>query len=148
MSNLFPTEKIEIIPEPGEQPVKFGRSWKFDFDSGEFLVTPTGHIAPANALEAFTEWCQKALLTPRYHYPIYGRGYGHEFGDLIGSSYPRPVAESEMKRIVTSTLMVDPRTGSVDNFVFSWEGDTLFFTCVVTTINSDQITVSAKVVNA
>jgi hypothetical protein len=92
------------------------------------------------------EWCQKALLTPRYKHVIYSRNYGTEFDGLIGKAYPRAVVESEIQRIVKETLKVDPRTGEVSDFTFTWDGDKIYFSCIVTTVNSQQITVNSEVV--
>lgn len=148
MANLFPTEAVSglIIDEESSTKVTFGKGWKFDFDTGEFVTSPTGRMAPANELEAYMEWCQKALLTPRYRHVIYSRHYGNEFDDLIGQAYPREVVESEVQRIVRETLGVDPRTGELSDFFFYWDGDILYFSCKVTTVNSDEINVSSEVV--
>lgn len=148
MANLFPTESVSglAIDQEASTQVTFGRGWKFDFDVGEFVTSPTGRMAPATELEAFREWCQKALLTPRYRHVIYSRNYGHEFDELMGQGYPKPVVESEIERIVRDTLKVDPRTGDVSGFEFAWEGDKLFFSCNVTTVNSNRFAVSSEVV--
>lgn len=149
MPNLFPTE--EVMPEP-EAPetsasqVKFGRSWRFDFEAGDFVLTPIGKVAETTELDAYIEWCKKALLTPRYRHPIYSRNYGSEFEGLIGRGLTREAIESEIKRMVTEALMVDPRTARVDNFTFSWDGDTVSFTCEVTTVRGETAEIGSKVV--
>ncbi len=149
MPNLYPTETIEPtqeITEATQSEVKFGRSWKFDFSSGEFVTTPTGKIAQSTEVEAWLEWCQKALQTARYRYLAYGRNYGQEFDDLIGRHLTRAGNESEIKRIVTECLMVDPRSASVENFTFTWEGDTVKFTCEVSSVRGESGTVNGSVV--
>jgi len=147
-NNLFPTEPVSGLQIDAEASttVKFGRGWKFDFNTGEFVFTPTGRTAPANELEAYMEWCQKALLTARYRFVIYGRDYGHDFDDIIGRAFSRNVIESEIQRVVTETLLVDPRTDSVINFAFTWEEDRLFFSCDVVSIRGDQFQVGTGVV--
>lgn len=148
MANIFPTEPVSGLQIDSESSatVKFGRGWKFDFDSGDFVTTPTGRTAPADETEAYMEWCQKALQTARYRFPIYGRYYGHDFDDIIGRSFPRAVIESEIQRVVVETLKVDPRTDRVINFVFTWEDDRLYFSCDVISVRGDQITVGTGVV--
>lgn len=146
MHNIFPTESGAVIPEEEKQQIKFGVGWQFDFSSGEFIQTPTGQIARADKLQAYIQWCEKALRTPRYRYLIYDRYYGGDFEDLIGKGLPRAVIESEIKRITTETLKVDPRTGDVQNFVFSWQDDGVYFTCDVYTVNSEMANVGLKVV--
>jgi len=125
----------------------FGSSVRFDFDAGEFVLTPTGRIAVAEDTEAWLQWCAKALLTERYRYLVYSRSYGQEFDSLMGEGLPREAAESEISRIATETLMADPRTASVRNFSFSWERDQCNFTCEVTNVREETGTVQGSVVN-
>ncbi|NLW89980.1 MAG: DUF2634 domain-containing protein [Syntrophomonadaceae bacterium] len=148
MANLLPTDTVSglTIDKEASTPITFGKGWKFDFDAGEFVTTPTGRTATADENEAFMEWCQKALLTPRYRHLIYGRQYGHDFDDLIGRGFSREVIESEIQRIVKETLTVDPRTDEVKNLVFVWEDSRLYFTCDVISIKGDQIQVGTGVV--
>jgi hypothetical protein len=136
MPNLFPEAENPVTEQPQvtEAQVSFGRSWKFDFDKGEFVLTPTGKVAEAEGVQAWLEWCRKAIRTERYRYMIYSRNYGHEFEDLIARHLSREANESEIIRIVNETLMVDPRTAGVGNFTFQWEGDQCFFTCEVTNV--------------
>lgn len=148
MPELYPTtEPTYSNPEAAAtEQVQFPRSWRFDFDKGDFQLTPTGVIAPASELQAYIQWCMKALLTPRYRHLIYSRGYGQEFEDLIRRNLTRAGNESEIRRMVTEALMVDPRTASVGNFVFRWEDDVVYFSCEVTTVRGDTATLESKVV--
>lgn len=149
MPNLYPTEEVTATSEVTEvsaSEVQFGRSWKFDFDAGEFVLTPTGKVQETEDVDAWLEWCQKALQTARYRYLAYGRNYGQEFDDLIGRHLTRAGNESEIKRIVTECLMVDPRTASVENFTFTWEGDVVKFTCEVSNVRGETGTISGEVV--
>lgn len=149
MPNLFPTEgSAAVLPETQNKAsqVKFGRSWRFDFEAGDFITSPTGKTMVATEEDAWLEWCQKAILTERYKYLIYSRQYGQEFADLIRRNLPRAANESEIKRIVTEALKVDQRTASVDNFTFTWDGDQCFFTCLVTSIRGTSGQLTGKVV--
>lgn len=153
MPNLFPTEDLDnqsadLLEAPGqaEGNVPFGRSWRFDFEAGEFVLTPTGKVAEADEMTAWVEWCKKALHTPRYEYLVYSREYGHELQDLIGRGLTREAIESEIQRIVTETLMVDPRTERVQNFRFEWRGDEVHFTCEIISVRGELAEIGAKVV--
>ncbi|NPV52224.1 MAG: DUF2634 domain-containing protein [Firmicutes bacterium] len=144
---LFPVDEPEIEPAGTEErQVSFGRSWRFDFDKGEFVLTPTGRVAESEGADAWLEWCQKALMTARYRYMVYSRSYGQEFEELIGRHLTREANESEIRRIATECLMVDPRTASVGNFTFQWDGDTVYFTCEVSNVRGETGTVSGMVV--
>ncbi|WP_374018997.1 DUF2634 domain-containing protein [Paenibacillus thiaminolyticus] len=149
MPNLFPadieddwTEETEEAAEPN---VTFGRSWRFDFENGDFVMTPTRKVAAADETEAWVMWCQKAIRTPRYRHLIYSREHGEEFDDLIGKGFSRAVIESEIQRVVTETIMVDPRTASVDGFTFSWSGDGCYFTCRIQNVREESETIERRV---
>ena len=152
MANLFPemvADSWSAVVSDGQESlldaVTFGRSWRFDFEAGEFVMTPTGKIAPADEIAAWKVWCEKAIRTPRYRHLIYSRAYGQEFESLSGQGYSRAVQESEIRRIATETLMVDPRTLSVDGFVFDWREDGCRFTCRVKNVREDELLVEGSV---
>ncbi|WP_212958443.1 DUF2634 domain-containing protein [Paenibacillus albilobatus] len=150
MANLFP-EDIEDdwgrdqSEETTSGQVTFGRSWQFDFKSGDFVMTPTRKVAAADEKAAWVMWCQKAVRTPRYRHLIYSRDHGEEFDDLIGRGYSRAFIESEIQRIVTETLMVDPRTADVDDFSFDWKGESCRFTCRITNIRDEEAVLEGSV---
>lgn len=150
MPNLFPLESEfmmdEVLDEAAIVQVAFGRSWRFDYESGEFVMTPTGKLAVADEKEAWIQWCQKAIRTARYRYLIYSRDYGHELEDLIGSGVSRAVYESEIQRMVTEALMTDSRTQRVDEFSFAWAGDGCAFTCQVANMRDEQVNLQGNVV--
>jgi len=149
MPNLFPLEEVSVQDEATEEntdQVKFKKSWQFDFEKGDFVQTPTGKVATADEIQAYTEWCYKALLTPRYRYLIYSRSYGQEFEDLIRRNLSRAGNESEIKRIITEALLVDPRTAEVTNFAFNWDGDTVYVTFDAITVRGDRVELNTEVV--
>ncbi|SFH21051.1 Protein of unknown function [Desulfotomaculum arcticum] len=150
MPNLFPTEAIASSQEITEQStgqVKFPRSWRFDFEKGDFVQTTTGKVATADDIQAYVEWCYKALLTSRYRHLIYSRSYGQEFEDLIRRNLTRAGNESEIKRIATETLMVDPRTADIINFKFVWESGTVYVTFDAITVRGDKVEITTQVVS-
>ncbi|WP_136604675.1 DUF2634 domain-containing protein [Paenibacillus dokdonensis] len=144
MPNLFPEDASkdwtdENAEEPAiEEEVAFGRSWRFDFELGDFVMTPTRKVANIHDTEAWVMWCQKAIRTPRYRHLIYSRNHGEELDNLIGKGYSRGVIESEIQRIVTETLMVDPRTADVGGFTYNWSGDSCYFSCRITNIQDEE----------
>lgn len=143
VANIFPEdveeEWTEVQTEKSStEEITFGRSWRFDFDVGDFVMTPTRKVAAADETAAWVMWCQKAIRTPRYRHLIYSREHGEEFDDLIGKGYSRAVQESEIKRMVTEALMVDPRTAGVGDFTFLWQDDGCFFTCRITNVRDEE----------
>ncbi|AEG61697.1 DUF2634 domain-containing protein [Desulforamulus ruminis] len=147
MPSIFPTVPTEPLPvnELNQKPVAFGRSVRFDYDRGEFIMTPTGKIAGSTDTEAWMEWCQKALNTQRYRYLVYSRNYGQEYDELIGRHLTREGNESEMIRMTTECLMVDPRTASVQAFAFKWEEDRVYFTCEVVSVRGETGQINGEV---
>ncbi|XID92504.1 DUF2634 domain-containing protein [Paenibacillaceae bacterium WGS1546] len=149
MANLFPTTEVAEEPvESTEENIFFGRSWRFDFEAGEFVTTPTGKVAGSEGKDAWIEWCKKALQTERYRHLIYSRGYGQEFNELIRSGLTRSAIELEIERIATETLLADPRTASVDDFTFEWAEDGCYFTCVITNVHEETAEIDGRVVNS
>lgn len=118
--------------------VQFGRSWQFDFEQGDFIFTNTKRIAVADELEAWKVWCMKALHTPRYRHLVYSNDYGQQYDELIGRAYSKPALESEIERMTTEALMVDPRTADVDQFQFEWSEGVCHFSCVVTSVRQES----------
>lgn len=151
MPNLFPENleaETEIEREETEETeaLPFGRSWKFDFEKGDFVMDPVGRVVEAEPIESWVEWCKKALQTERYKYLIYSDDIGQEFNDLIELGLTREANESEIERMVTECLMVDPRTERVDNFSFQWEKDKVYFSFDVYNVLGEGVRLEDSVV--
>lgn len=153
MPNLFPLSgggiptETEVDGTAGER-VKFGRSWRFDYEKGDFVTTPTGKIAASTGAEAWLEWCKKTLHTERYTYLAYSRNYGQEFDELIPRNLMRRANESEIVRITRESLLTDPRTNRVDGFTFEWEGDRCYFQCEATNVRGQKSRIDGSVVTS
>ncbi|KGO14293.1 phage-like element pbsx protein XkdS [Clostridium botulinum] len=120
MHNLFPEDSIEENNiEELKDPLQFKGSYLFDFKKGEFVTNPDGSIARANDLEAYVQWCYKAMATQRYKL-AYSDLYGQEFKNIMGKDICKSAIELEVKRMTEETLMVHPRTKDIDNFIFKW----------------------------
>lgn len=151
MANLFPeTPDMVWIDGPVAEELTaggavFGRSWRFDFDAGEFVMSPTRKMTLVDEKESWVLWCEKAIRTPRYRHVIYSRDYGSELEDLIGSG-SRALQESEIQRMVTETLLADARTQSVDRFSFDWDGEACRFSCRITNIHDEMETLESVVI--
>ncbi|MFS1513041.1 DUF2634 domain-containing protein [Chengkuizengella sp. SCS-71B] len=139
MASLFPEsipfEEQQITEQESERSKK---TWAFDFEKGDFVRTPDGKTPFIEGIDAYKQWVMFILSTPRYRHLAYPRDYGHEFDDLIYRNLPREANESELKRIITETLMVNPQTKEVGDFSFSWEGDTVGYQFTVRTIWGEE----------
>lgn len=139
MPELFPTQEPGLTQETTEEEtaanlLQTGKTWLFDYETGDFVRTPDGRVKRVEGLEAYIQWARKTLATPRYKHLAYSGQYGQEFEDLIGRDLTKQAVESEIQRIVTETLMVNPQTVEVGQFSFEWQEDALFYTCSVLTV--------------
>ncbi|ANF95980.1 DUF2634 domain-containing protein [Paenibacillus bovis] len=152
MANLFPdTDDFiwgdeQTAADADSTEVIFGRSWRYDYDAGDFVMTPSGRVAVADEKEAWVQWCHKAILTPRYRHVIYSRDYGSELEELIGSALGRAVMESEITRMVSEALLMDERTASVDQFTFTWSEDHCMMSCRITNVQDDTEILESEVI--
>ncbi|WP_339785714.1 DUF2634 domain-containing protein [Paenibacillus sp. FSL R7-0313] len=151
MPSLFPETGVvwgdeEDLSGATSEEVRFGRSWRFDYDAGDFVLTPSGKVAAAGGREAWVQWCIKAVKTPRYRHVIYSRNYGSELEDLVGHGDSRGVMESEITRMVTETLLADPRTDSVDQFTFGWNREQCMFSCRVASVQEEMFILESEVI--
>ncbi|MEK3827404.1 contractile injection system sheath initiator [Paenibacillus sp. FSL K6-1558] len=151
MPSLFPETGMvwgdeEDLSGAASEEVRFGRSWRYDYDAGDFVLTPSGKVATADAHEAWVQWCIKAVKTPRYRHVIYSRDYGSELEDLIGQGDSRGVMESEIARMVTETLLADPRTDAVGQFTFDWDREQCGFTCRVMSVQDEMFILESEVI--
>ena len=117
--NLFPFMRSDI----GEaQHITTYKEYEFDFNNN----TLTGKILEGK--EGLKMWIYKALLTPRYVYPIYSWDYGQDFDELIGQGYEADYIKSEVERRVTECLMINPKIIRCHNFQINFINDTLHIT--------------------
>ncbi|WP_061317292.1 DUF2634 domain-containing protein [Clostridium botulinum] len=74
--------------------------------------------------EALKQAIRLILNTERYEYLIYSWNYGSELDGVIGKD--KSIAESEFKRRIKEALSQDDRINNVDNFIFKYNGDSVF----------------------
>lgn len=84
--------------------------------------------------DALKVWIYKALKTKRFVFPAYSHYYGSEVDKVIGLTDDKSIAESEIKRYITETVMVNPYIQELSNFSFYHEAGTIKVDFEVTTI--------------
>lgn len=127
MTNLFPMDtNFEELDIQNNDEIEFKGSYKFDFETGEFIKNIDGTIARCNEEEAYIQWCQKVMRTPRFLL-AYSDLFGHEIDSLRGSKLSKEAIELEVKRMTKEALMVHPKTIDVDNFKFTWYDGNLYY---------------------
>lgn len=142
MANLFPIETdFEELNVQSNQEVEFKGSYKFDFEKCEFIKNIDGTIARCNEEEAYIQWCQKVMRTPRFLL-AYSDLFGNEIDSLRSSDLNNEAIELEVKRMTKEALKVHPKTIDVDNFKFIWNNGNLYFEYNVNSYYNNNVTLS------
>lgn len=84
--------------------------------------------------EALQIWIYKALKTKRFVWQAYTHTYGSEVENVIGISNDPDIIDSEIKRYITETLMVNPYLQELSDFEFEHEKDIVTVKFLVTTV--------------
>ncbi|EGT3846070.1 DUF2634 domain-containing protein [Clostridioides difficile] len=150
MPNLFPqNETFETVElkNNNKNELDLKESFLFDFIKGEFVKNADGTLKRCNKVEAYKQWCQKAILTPRYKRSAYSSVYGSEIKDLIASNLSQSAKELEISRLIKETILVHPYTKEVSNFIFNWlENSSLVnYEFDVLTIDDENIVIDGNI---
>ena len=76
----------------------------------------------------------EAVLTRRFVWPAYTHAYGSELEAVIGYSNNMDILDSEVKRYITETLMVNPYIQELSAFQFGHKGAEMTVAFDVTTV--------------
>lgn len=99
-----------------------GKSFLFDFDKGDFVLKD-GKMIELYGIDSLKMWITKILKTEQFRFRVYKNvTYGVTLEDLIGSNLPRAYVESEIKREVTSSLLLSPYINRVEGWSFERDG--------------------------
>ena len=128
----------DFIEEEDEYDTQYKRSMKWDVEKGDFVCDGANRIMESTGYEAYMIWCFKTAQTERYSCLAYPEDIGTEMEMVVGED-EHDIAESMVERTVTDALMVNPRTESVSDFEFEWDGDELHFTCQVKGIEWEDV---------
>ena len=126
---VFPVFEVEedAADEEEEYDTEYRRSVRWDPAAGDFARDGSGRMVECDGKEAYMTWCYKMVQTERdshlaYMENISGSDLGVEM-EAVARESDRETVESMIRRTMTEALEVNPRTESVGNFEFSWEGD-------------------------
>lgn len=114
--------------------------WAYDYDNNRLLLRD-GRPYLVYGQEAVKIWIYWALHTQRYTYTAYSTDYGCEAHTLIGQTASDPVVQSELRRYIIETLMVNPYIQELSQFEFTPQPAGLRASfCCRTVYGSDTIT--------
>jgi len=132
MSSLYPVFDTPSLAgqQPTQPKVRYGKSFTFDFEAGDFLLDGAGRVPMLDGHRTWVQWCAKAILIERYSALVYSPRYGVEMERARRHS-SREAARAAIERAITEALLVDRRTKAVRDFSFEWNGDELTVSCTV-----------------
>lgn len=139
MSEDFPfIGGVDVEDAADELPMFNEYAW--DFEQDKFLYDGNGNHILLSGNDALEVWIYKALKTERFSYLAYSWGYGIELKPFVGKVMSVQERYSELKRVITECLMVNPYIKSLDKFEYaqSENGETVTLTIQLTTIYGEM----------
>lgn len=140
---LFDDTPVETYDEYGnileyrtEQAVplkSIGRTWAFNFDTGEFDMAAGGtpRKLEDNDTGIIQQWIRRALTTERLAYSIYPADFGVELTPILNNSLSGPAAIAHIVTTVQEALTYHDRINSVNNVRVTDQGGTIFISAEV-----------------
>lgn len=111
-----------------------GTTFLYDFQKGDFIYK-NGAPVVVHGQKALEIWIEKVIRTERFKFKIYENvDYGITLEDLIGSNLPQAFIESEIKRELTESILINPMIERLSEWSFEREGSlwTINFTVETT----------------
>ena len=112
---MFPFE--EEIEEEEDEEEYYPREYEIDFQSGKM----TGKIV--EGAKALAMWAFLALKVDRYVFYTYSWDYGSELKELVGHTYSNEYENSEIARMITECVTVNPYIIGIEDLEISREDD-------------------------
>ena len=137
-NNLYPVVDIPEYEEENEEyDTEYKPSVAWDLEKGDFVCESPFCMLKSEGLEAYKTWCVKAVATERYSCLGYDDDIGAEMEDAMKEEDDTAV-ELAIERTIEETLMVNPRTESVEDFEFEWEPSVVHVKFIVYAIHWEK----------
>ncbi len=94
---------------------RWGKTWAFDFTSGDFVADDDGNVLVLEAEDALAQELRKALSTRRGLYIGWDLDYGNDLHDAILAMNDAIELEWTVAQAVGECLMSDPRVSDVSD---------------------------------
>lgn len=134
MSNIFPFTIQDPVQEAATEDVlPVFKELAYDYQNN-CLLRKGGKPYLIEKDEALKVWIYKALKAKRFVWQAYSHTYGTEVENVIGLSNSPEIIDSEVKRYITETLMVNPYIQELSDFSFAHESSIVTASYTVTTI--------------
>ena len=95
------------------------REYAWDFDENHFIFDGNGNMILLEGNDALKVWIVKALRTERFSFLAYTWRYGMEMHKFIGKIMGVKERRSELRRMLTECIMVNPYIKSIDEISFT-----------------------------
>ena len=130
-----------VATTPTETDLPLFKEYAWDFDTDNFIYDGNGKHILLEANEAIKVWCYKALKTERFMYLAYTQGFGIELYPFMAKVMSVQQRKSELKRMITEALMVNPYILSVDSITFDEtdKGENMEIHIVMTTVYGELV---------
>lgn len=135
---LFDDTPVEVYDEFGAirqyraeadaQIKPIGRTWEFDFDTGEFASARGGtpRKMENNDARIIQQWIRRALTTERLAYAIYPATFGVQLAPVFSSELQGPAATAHIGTTITEALLQHDRINAVRNVRVTEQGGTIY----------------------
>lgn len=134
MNSIFPFTVQDPAQEAAaEETLPVFRELAYDYDYN-CLLRKGGKPYIIEKDEALKVWIYKALKAKRFVWPAYSHTYGTEIDNVIGLLNSPEITDSEIKRYITETLMVNPYIQELSDFSFEHESSIVVASYTVTTV--------------
>ena len=94
------------------------KMYAWDFDKDDFIRDGNGKMILLTGNDALKVWIMKSLRTERFIWLAYSKRYGIELEQFIGKVMGVQERYSELKRMITESLMTNPYIRSIDLIEF------------------------------
>lgn len=104
-----------------ENKLSLFKEYAWDFEQDRFIYDSNGKHILLEGNDALKVWCYKVLRTERFTYLAYSKRFGIELYPFMAKIMDVMHRKSELNRMITEALMVNPYILSVDSIVLEEE---------------------------
>lgn len=130
-----------VTPTKIKEALPLFKEYAWDFEHDHFIYDSNGNHILLVGNEALKVWCYKVLKTERFMYLAYSKKFGIELYPFMAKIMSVLQRKSELRRMITEALMVNPYISSIDSITFEEENrnEDMQLQIVLTTIYGELV---------
>lgn len=130
-----------IVPAETKETLPLFKEYAWDFEQNNFIYDTNGNHILLVGNAALKVWCYKVLQTERFIYLAYTKRFGIELYPFMAKIMSVLQRKSELRRMITEALMVNPYISSVDSISFEEQNrnENMEIQIVLTTIYGELV---------